>query len=254
MTRPPGRGDRPIRDGQAGSKTPLQHVAGHDPARSRIAPAVAILALVADVDDHGALGLRALGACRLRFDPASPARAAASSCSTPAVPSALTPPRSVPADHRRCVRSRRRRSDPRPPPERRRAGRPRSSHRSAGPAAPPAPTPTRSVKASACSRLRRLPPAIASPPAARSSTPSIAGHRRSVDLRGHAARQAELVQVPEQAEAGDVGRGVAPASTRPAGPRRRSASSSPRPPPRSLRLGDAALRRRRRPARRRAAW
>ncbi len=64
------------------------------------------------------------------------------------------------------------------------------------------------VKASASARLRREPPATARSSASSSSTPSIAGHRGGVDLRGQAARLGQLVHVAEQPEAGDVGERV----------------------------------------------
>ena len=56
------------------------------------------------------------------------------------------------------------------------------------------------------SRLRRVPPAIGGSAApSRSSTPSIAGTAADVELGGHAAGERQLVQVPEQPEAGHVG-------------------------------------------------
>ena len=67
------------------------------------------------------------------------------------------------------------------------------------------------VKASACSRFRRLPPAIASPPAARSSSPRSPGRAAAIDRRRQRrSPRSDLLQVPEQAEAGESVAALAP--------------------------------------------
>ena len=148
---------------------------------------------------------------------------------------------------RRAGRTRRspgRRGSRRPAAGRRRSGR--------RPAAAPRPRDTadRSVCGRTQSRLRRVPPET-KPSASASPGAGQVGDGGGVDHRGDPAGPGHLVEVAEQAEAGDVGaRADARPRPRP-GRRRGSAWSSTRPPPpRPRRWPSSGCSARRRPA----AW